>query len=56
MFRQFRLSENVRDKRRGGGIDVFPSMLFSLRVPKHFVEQPFCAAFQKFSVSEKVYG
>ena len=34
----------------------FPSKLFRLTVPKPLVEKPVCAAFQKFSVSEKVYG
>ena len=39
-----------------GGYHVFPSKIFGLTVPKHFVEQAFCAAFQKTSGSEKVYG
>ena len=34
----------------------FPSKTFCLTVPKHFVEEPFYAVFQKISVSEKVYG
>ena len=53
MVYHFRVSKNVRDKRRWWGIYVFPSTLSRLRVPKHFVEQPFCAAFQKTSGSEK---
>ena len=31
----------------------FPSKIFVLTVPKHFVEEPFCAVFQKISGSEK---
>ena len=34
----------------------FPSNVFRLTVPKHFVEEPFSAVFQKVSESEKVYG
>ena len=29
---------------------------FCLTVPKHFVEEPFYAVFQKISGSEKFYG
>ena len=32
------------------------SNFFCLTVPKNFVEEPFCAVFQKISGSEKVYG
>ena len=45
---------------RGGGggseYQAFPSKSFCLTVPKIFVEEPFCAAFQKISASEKIYG
>ena len=34
----------------------FPSKIFCLTVPKHFVEEPFYAVFQKSSGGEKVYG
>ena len=34
----------------------FPSKFFCLIVPKHFVEEPFYAVFQKISGGEKVYG
>ena len=34
----------------------FPSKIFCLTVPKHFVEEPFYAVFQKTSASEKIYG
>ena len=34
----------------------FPSKMFGLTVPKQFVEEHFCAVFQKNSGSEKVYG
>ena len=40
----------------GGGNHDFPSKLFCLTVPKHFVEEPFYAVFQKISGSEKEYG
>ena len=33
-----------------------PSKIFCLTVPKHSVEEPFCAVFQKISGSEKVCG
>ena len=39
-----------------GKYQDFPSKIFCLTVPKHFVEEPFGAVFQKFSGSEKVYG
>ena len=55
MYLLFRVSKNVRHKRGGGNHD-FPSKLFRLTVPKHFVEEPFCAVFQKISGSEKVDG
>ncbi len=42
--------------KRGGNIKIFLSKKFSVTVPKNFVGQPFCAVFQKFSGSEKVYG
>ena len=32
------------------------SRIFCPRVPKQFVEEPFCAVFQTISRSEKVYG
>ena len=44
---------------RGGGVgeyQYFPSKTFCPTVPKNFIREPFCAAFQKFSGSEKVYG
>ena len=41
---------------RGGKYQGFPSNFFCLTVPKNFVGEPFCAVFQKFSGSEKVYG
>ena len=39
-----------------GKYQDFPSEIFCLTVPKNFVEEPFCAVFQKISGSEKVYG
>ena len=37
-------------------ITIFRLKFFCLTVPKHFVEETFCAVFQKISGSEKVYG
>ena len=54
-FREFLVSKNVRDKRRGGYHDL-PSKLFFLAVPKNFVGEPFSALFRKTSGSEKIYG
>ena len=34
----------------------FSVQFFSLTVPKHFVEKPFCDVYQKKSGSEKVHG
>ena len=34
----------------------FSVEVFCLKVPKNLAGEPFCAVFQKFSVSEKVYG
>ena len=34
----------------------FPSKVFCLRVPNHFVEEAFSAVFQKKSGREKVFG
>ena len=43
------------DKRGEGGSEYhdFPSKNSCLTVPKHFVEEPFCAVFQKFPVAKK---
>ena len=38
------------------GYHDFPLKICCLTVPKPFVEEPFCAVFQKISGSEKVYG
>ena len=42
-FRKILVSKNVGDK-RVGGYHNFPSKLFCLTVPKHFVEEPFCVS------------
>ena len=55
-FRKFPVAEKCMDQRRGGEYQAFPSKTFCLTVPKIFVGEHFCAAFQKFSASEKVYG
>ena len=45
-FRNFLVSKHVKyDK--GGGYQDFPLKLFCLTVPKHFVEERFCAVFQE---------
>ncbi len=50
------VSKIVRDKREGAGIKTFRRKFFLSHSVENFVEQPFCAVFQKFSGSEKVYG
>ena len=55
-FRKFPRAKKFMDQRRGGEYQAFPSKTFCLSVPKIFVGEPFCAAFQKISASEKVYG
>ena len=47
-------SENFKDKRRV--IKIFHRQNFCLTVPKNFVGEHFCAAFEKISVGENVYG
>ena len=45
--------------RGGGGGSEYqdsPSNIFCLRVPKTFIEEPLCAAFQKSPASEKING
>ena len=53
-FRKFPGAKKFMDKK--GEYQDFPSKIFCLTVPKHFVEEPFCAVFQKISVSQKVYA
>ena len=57
-IRKSRVAKNFVHQREGGGgwYQDVPSKIFCLTVPKHFVEEPFCAVFQKYSGSEKVYG
>ena len=52
-LRKFLVSKSLMDEK--GGITFFRRK-FLVSVPKHFVEQAFCTAFQKTSGSEKVYG
>ncbi len=54
-FRNFPVAKSFLDK-RGGEHQDFLSKNISVTLPKTFVGQPFCAVFQKFSSSEKVYG
>ena len=56
-FGKFPVANKFMDKKGGGGeYRNLPSKIFCLTVPKHFVEEPFCAVFQKISGNEKVYG
>ena len=58
VFYLFRVSRKIMDNRGGRGgreYQDFPSKI-CLTAPKNFVAEPFCAVFQKFSVSEKYYG
>ena len=55
-FRKFPGTKNFMDQRRGGEYQALPSKTSCLTVPKIFVEEPFCAAFQKSPASEKVNG
>ena len=54
-FRKILVAKKFMDK-RVGEVSRFPSKVFCLTVPKHIIEEPFCAVFQKNSGSEKVYG
>ena len=54
-FRKFLVARKFLDKREGRYQD-FPSKFLCLAVPKHFVEEPFFAVFQKNCANEKVYG
>ena len=61
-FTNFLVLKKFMDKRgggRGGGggkeYDNILSKIFCPTVPKNFVEEPFCAVFQKISGTEKVY-
>ena len=38
---------------REGAIQIFPSKLFFLTVPKNLLWEPFCVVFQKYSGIEK---
>ena len=48
-FRKFPVAKKFMDKK--GEYQDFPSKLFCLTVPKHFVEEPLCAVFQNISGS-----
>ena len=54
-FRKNLVAKKFMDKREGE-VSRFPSKIFFLTVPKHIIEEPFCAVFQKISGSDKVYG
>ena len=55
-FTKFLVSKKFMDKRGGGVSGFFCQIFFCLTVPKNFVEELFCAVFQKNSSSENVYG
>ena len=48
--------KSLDEKVVGGEYQDFPSKFSCLTEPKHFVEKPFCAGFQKIYDSKKVYG
>ena len=54
-FRKILVAKKFMDKREVE-VSRFPSKIFFLTVPKHIIEEPFCAEFKKISGSEKVYG
>ena len=51
-LRKFLVSKSFMDEK---GFYIFPSRIFCLTVPKKFVEEPFCAVFQKISGIEEIY-
>ena len=51
-FRNFLIANRFMDKK--GECGEFPSKMFCLTVPKHFVEEPLCAGFHKISDSENL--
>ena len=51
-FRKCLVAKKFLDEREGE-LSRFPPEIFCLTVPKHFVEEPFYAVFQKISGSEK---
>ena len=55
-FTKFLVSNKIMDRRGEGGMEhhKFLSKYFCLTVPKHFVEEPFHAVFQKISGRENV--
>ena len=55
-FREYLVAKKFLDKKWEGDYLNFPSKIFCLTLTKHFVEEPFCAVFQKISGGEKVYG
>ena len=55
-FRKRLVAKKFMEKKWEGDYLKFPSKYFCLTVPKHFVEEPFYAVFQKSSVGENVYG
>ena len=54
-FRKILVAKKFMDKREGE-VSRFPSKIFFFTVPKHIIEEPFCAEFQEISGSEKAYG
>ena len=54
-FRKILVAKKFMDE-RVGEVSRFPPKVFCLTEPKHIIEEPFCAEFQKISGSEKVYG
>ena len=53
-FRKVPLVKKIKDRR--GVIKIFHRQNFCLTMPKSFVGEHFCAAFEKISGSGKLYG
>ena len=53
-FRKITVAKMFMDK--GGGVSKFFIENFLSPMPKHFVQEPFCAVFRRNYGSEKVYG
>ena len=55
-FRKIAVPKKFLDQRGVGGCQEFLSKNFWVGAPKNFMDEPFCAVFQKNCGSEKVYG
>ena len=53
-FRKLPLAKEIKNER--GVIKIFHRQKICLTVPERFLREHFCAAFEKISGSEKLYG